>query len=728
MPFCMKRPSLIALSTLMLPLVGQANTISLSLEEWQTALEQNQSISQTAVVAFQTALDQADLDWQNGQLIKTDHQQNISLSSGCSNSRLNYLDSIITLNNTSDINFKLETLSDPISINLNLNFDYYAAGEAVQNIGIGGGSACFRIGRDTFSVSADGQLNATVTLDLNLNPVINDNQVVFTPRLTLSGQIEASKPVVDVDNTVLSGPLRTYLHDQFERQLNNLEFESILTSLQQDLQNSLNQSLGNEPISLTLPDVMDERAQGIRDLLSGQSGFPLSADFLQEHRLEIVEAMLLGQQNDLQYLVEGAAACAASDVLKASMSKPTLYQQIDNQCVSVDPESASGDTFLDQNCQQLAINYQPTSTNAFCQYALNGDVGSPSDRGDHWTLSPGTQLDLGVESLAGKLQPLTYSTVYKTINNDRGICELEMRVYTDSPNTQGKKALLAFHGGSWKYRRTGALGLEASAAHYVEDNFVMFVPFYRLTEGGEAPQACTGAVMEDILEDSLDAVAWVKDHAANYGVDNPNMAAMGQSAGGFIAAYLGLEHHDLIDKSLVLYAPVDFQNYLLQSREGSLGRAPADNIISSILGRDTTEIGLNDPDVVAYSLPQRMMSLGAQPKFHVYLGDLDELLPEPQGSRYCAAAANQTDYSLTNLTPILESEVQQSWQCGEQSQYFFYPEAKHAMDLCLPGVICNAGSEESMKALAEQMAISRKWLAQDEASQLIEQSNVEATE
>jgi acetyl esterase/lipase len=91
-----------------------------------------------------------------------------------------------------------------------------------------------------------------------------------------------------------------------------------------------------------------------------------------------------------------------------------------------------------------------------------------------------------------------------------------------------------FYGGSWRdstrqdYRFVGQSLAKAG--------FLVIVPDYR-----KAPQV----VFPAFIEDSARAVAWTKQHAADYGGDPSRIFLMGHSSGAHMAAMLGTDAHFL---------------------------------------------------------------------------------------------------------------------------------------------------------------------------------------
>jgi acetyl esterase/lipase len=98
-------------------------------------------------------------------------------------------------------------------------------------------------------------------------------------------------------------------------------------------------------------------------------------------------------------------------------------------------------------------------------------------------------------------------------------------------NAHNRPIVIFWYGGSWKhgnkanYRFVGA----ALAAR----GFVTVLPDYRLHPAVTFPAFC---------EDAAHALAWVEEHAAEFGGDPHRIVLMGHSAGAHIAAFIAYNH------------------------------------------------------------------------------------------------------------------------------------------------------------------------------------------
>jgi acetyl esterase len=126
--------------------------------------------------------------------------------------------------------------------------------------------------------------------------------------------------------------------------------------------------------------------------------------------------------------------------------------------------------------------------------------------------------------------PVGTKYVYETIAGR------EMSLYVVSPEGEaaGKKrpAMLFFHGGAW----VGGFVYEFDRqVEYLADRGIVGIQVdYRYAEPG-----LHGSINPSI-QDSKSAIRWVRSHAALLGVDPNRVGAAGGSAGGQLAAFLGI--------------------------------------------------------------------------------------------------------------------------------------------------------------------------------------------
>ena len=145
-------------------------------------------------------------------------------------------------------------------------------------------------------------------------------------------------------------------------------------------------------------------------------------------------------------------------------------------------------------------------------------------------------------------------------------------IVPDQPATHPRGVVVFIHGGGWNsgnpynYRFVGRTLARAG--------YVVVLPGYRLKNAGKFPH---------MLEDSAVAMAWVHDHAAQYGGDPGQVVLMGHSAGAYNAMMLTLDRQWLgraglpegfIKGMIGLSGPYDFYPYTSDSARAAFGSAP----------------------------------------------------------------------------------------------------------------------------------------------------------
>ena len=113
-----------------------------------------------------------------------------------------------------------------------------------------------------------------------------------------------------------------------------------------------------------------------------------------------------------------------------------------------------------------------------------------------------------------------------------------------------RPAVVLLHGGAWMVGTADRTSMDGPAAALAEEGYVTFNVEYRLT-GDPAGEHLWPAQ----LDDAQRAVRWIRANAARYGVDPERVGAYGHSAGGHLAALLGVrEARDQSDPELAAYS------------------------------------------------------------------------------------------------------------------------------------------------------------------------------
>ena len=112
---------------------------------------------------------------------------------------------------------------------------------------------------------------------------------------------------------------------------------------------------------------------------------------------------------------------------------------------------------------------------------------------------------------------------------------LKLDVYRGPGDTTNRPALLYIHGGGWTVGDKREQGLPL-LHHLARNGWVCFSANYRLSPGATFP---------DHLIDVKAALVWIREHGAAYGADTSFVAVAGGSAGGHLAALVGLTENDV---------------------------------------------------------------------------------------------------------------------------------------------------------------------------------------
>ncbi|MCX5757482.1 MAG: alpha/beta hydrolase, partial [Candidatus Hydrogenedentes bacterium] len=96
-----------------------------------------------------------------------------------------------------------------------------------------------------------------------------------------------------------------------------------------------------------------------------------------------------------------------------------------------------------------------------------------------------------------------------------------------------RPAVLLIHGGCWLFGTRHQL--HWYTRHFAEQGYVVAAIQYRMMPKYRLP---------DCVEDCKAAVRWLRLHAAEYNIDPDRIVALGNSAGGHLAAMLGVTSPD----------------------------------------------------------------------------------------------------------------------------------------------------------------------------------------
>jgi acetyl esterase/lipase len=211
-------------------------------------------------------------------------------------------------------------------------------------------------------------------------------------------------------------------------------------------------------------------------------------------------------------------------------------------------------------------------------------------------------------------RPLIPANVEYTPNvTYRVIDERALRLHLLRPKSQARKTTLIFvHGGGWS-EGTKERGI-VPLLHFVKLGYVGIAIDYRLSDTALFPAQ---------IDDVKAAIAFVRTHARDYGVDPKRIVVWGQSAGGHLAALAGTM--GAADAVIDWNGPTDFTQ--------DTATNPEDSAIYRLFGGHPTKENAAAADPVTY------VSRG-DPPFLILHGDEDQTVPIGDSERLATALKN----------------------------------------------------------------------------------------
>ena len=182
-------------------------------------------------------------------------------------------------------------------------------------------------------------------------------------------------------------------------------------------------------------------------------------------------------------------------------------------------------------------------------------------------------------------------------------------VYTRDDQPTGAPVLLQIHGGGWMIGTKDQQGLPLMN-HLAARGWVCVAPNYRL-----APKTKMGGIVADVEA----ALAWTREHAAEYGGDPDNIVITGGSAGGHLCSLVALRNVETVKACVAFYGVYDIcadtgHKECIRTRDDMLGK-----LIIEAKYED-------DPDLYASYSPIRQVRPDAPPFFVIH-GTHDTLVP-----------------------------------------------------------------------------------------------------
>ncbi|MEM9729915.1 MAG: alpha/beta hydrolase [Myxococcota bacterium] len=217
--------------------------------------------------------------------------------------------------------------------------------------------------------------------------------------------------------------------------------------------------------------------------------------------------------------------------------------------------------------------------------------------------------------------------------------DLKLDVAMPRGEGRGRPAIMQIHGGGWVIGDKREQGWPL-IGHLAANGWVCFNVNYRLSPGATWP---------DHIEDLKYALMWIREHAEEYGVDPSFIACTGGSAGGHLAAMMGLTANDpeyqhgfedadtSVQAAIPIYGVFDFTNRL----------DTADPVFRKTMLEPWIMKSFFEESRAAYERASPMDRVHeAAPPFLVVHGDRDTLAPV-EDARYFYEALRRTSRSPT---------------------------------------------------------------------------------
>jgi acetyl esterase/lipase len=216
---------------------------------------------------------------------------------------------------------------------------------------------------------------------------------------------------------------------------------------------------------------------------------------------------------------------------------------------------------------------------------------------------------------------------------DDGMRRHRLDIYRPQPSTNGDAVtgapvLLQIHGGAWMIGSKEQQGLPLMY-QLAQHGWVCVAINYRLSPRATWP---------DHLVDCKRALAWVKEHVAEYGGDPDRVVVTGGSAGGHLTAMMGLTANDArfqpgfetADTSVRAFVPI-YAVYDFTDREGIRGRR--DPLRRALERHIVKRVREEEFAIFDLASPMSHVREGVPPCFVVH-GALDTLAPVEEARHF----------------------------------------------------------------------------------------------
>ena len=206
--------------------------------------------------------------------------------------------------------------------------------------------------------------------------------------------------------------------------------------------------------------------------------------------------------------------------------------------------------------------------------------------------------------------------VYRSVDGE----QLALDVYQPAKKGKNRPAVVVVHGGGWTQGDKALFAQQSD--QLAQRGFVAFSVNYRLAPAHPFPAA---------VEDVEAAVAWVRKHARDYGVDPKRIGALGGSAGGHLVGMLATDGEGSLRAGHRVAAVVSWSGPMDLVALGPAAATDAGSSIRNFLGC------LPDacPDTYTAASPVTHVDKTDSPMLIV--NSTNELVPKPQADAMKAA-------------------------------------------------------------------------------------------
>ena len=219
---------------------------------------------------------------------------------------------------------------------------------------------------------------------------------------------------------------------------------------------------------------------------------------------------------------------------------------------------------------------------------------------------------------------------------------MKLDIYRSRKSSPPRPVLLYIHGGAWIVGDKREQGLPLMH-HLARNGWLCVSANYRLSPGATFP---------DHLVDAKAALAWIREHAADYGGDPSFVAVAGGSAGGHLASLVALTAGDpryqpgfegadtSVDAALPLYGVYDLTNRLGVQSKKFVPLLMEPLVMKAFLADEPEKFLDGSP--IDWVRPEA-------PPFLVVQGDKDTLAPAVEARAFVDHLAETSDSRVTYL-------------------------------------------------------------------------------